>query len=118
MVDSSRISANGRQAEKGKFMTIDDAYRYVGFPRKRRNCGEKARYANQKSAAEAAWEHNHRVFCEGMSEYPCRGHRGWHVGHSYRHSDAGREMRELVEFFEQWWIQSQSRNGGAPGRLL
>ena len=69
-------------------MTIGDVYRYIGLPHKRRNCGDKSLYSIRAYAARAARDHNRRIVCEGMGEYWCSSHQGWHVGHSYRQSDA------------------------------
>ena len=98
-------------------MKIGDAYRYLGFPYKRRSCAGKRLYSSQASAAAIASQHNRQIVCEGMGVYWCRTHQDWHVGHSYRDRDAHLEMKALVEFFVLWEIQCQLRNGGGSSRL-
>ncbi len=98
-------------------MRISDAYRYVDFPHKGRSCGWKRLYSSRALATRIARDHNQRIVCEGMGEYWCSSHQGWHVGHPYRRRDAHMEMKALVEFFILWETQCQLRNGGVSGRL-
>ena len=91
-------------------MRIGDAFGYVGFRPRRRNCSEKMQYSSEEDAANAAREYNLRVVFADMGAYPCTRHEAWHIGHPDKHSGARQAMKAPVAFFMSLEIQYQLRS--------